>query len=173
MPQTTAERALAQAREARQLALLQLYQAQVDAFREQAAQAYREIIHPWWRAFVGSELAAQISLLMRGEGRMRPPRISERVRYLREDGRECEAYLLLVGKPRALELHVQQLLDGREPQGFAGGLFAQQNARRLPMDEPELPDLDLHPIVLIDFAEQISANIVTAYIRQYVTAPTG
>lgn len=143
MPQTTAERALAQAREARQLALLQLYQAQVDAFREQAAQAYREIIHPWWRAFVGSELAAQISLLMRGEGRMRPPRISERV---------C---------------------DGREPQSFAGGLFAQQNARRLPMDEPELPDLDLHPIVLIDFAEQISANIVTAYIRQYVTAPTG
>jgi hypothetical protein len=173
MNQITAKQALAQALELQKSARTQLYQQQAATFREQAQQAYREIIRPWWQEFAQSEQGARISLLVNAEDfmsepKLRRPRISERVRYLREDGREWEAYVFLQGKPRALKLHVQQLPEGREPHGLAGNYYAHSQMRRIPLVAPELPDIDLHPIILIDFAEQISAKIVAAHIQQHL-----
>lgn len=178
MTHTTAEQALLQARQTQQSMQTRLYQQQVTAFQDQAAHAYQAIIRPWWQSFVQSEAGAQIGLLMSSADvmtrpRLYQPRISERVRYLRQDGLEWEAYLFLQGQPRALELTVQQLRNGRQPNSWASALAAHQHIRQIPVDEPELPTLDLHPVILVDFAEQISANVVAAHIQQHLLNQSG
>ncbi|GAB4576450.1 MAG: hypothetical protein Kow0077_32860 [Anaerolineae bacterium] len=173
MTQTLAQQALEEALSAHQAARKRIYEQQLEAYRDQAAQAYREVIRPWWQEFVRSEQGAKMSLLVDNSDLNKDPvlwrpRISERVTYIREDGREWEAYVYLDGAPRALELWVRQLREGLEPTGWAHAMFLNQQLRRIPLEEPELPALDLHPIVLIDFAEQIELQIVNTHIQMHL-----
>jgi hypothetical protein len=166
MSQTTAQRAFAQATGASRAALDGVYRQQVAEYRAQAEQALREVIWPWYRAFAASEPAARIRLAIQ-DRRLLRPHISEHVAYRREDGRSWEAYVFLeADETRHLRPRVRQLLEGREPGGAAHAMFLHQEMRFVPLDEAGLIGLDLHPIVLVDFAEQIAAHGVTAHIQE-------
>jgi hypothetical protein len=163
--QTTASLALALAREAKTAARRAVYDRQVALLRPAAERAFAEVIRPWWLAFSSTTEAAQIGLLLR-RGKLFRPRISENVRYLNNVGGEWEAYLCLDGRPRRLTLHAVQLRDGRPVRNFGAALLEGAMRRELPVGQDYPGALDLHPIVLIDFTEQIAANIVAAHIAR-------
>ncbi len=164
MSQTTAQHAFAQATGASRAALDGVYRQQVDDYRGRAEQALREVIWPWYQTFAGSEQAARLRLAIQ-EKRLFRPAISDRVAYLREDGRPWEAYVFLeAGESRALLPRVRQLRDGLEPTSTAHAMFLHQEMRFIPLDEAALAGLDLHPIILVDFAEQIAAHVVAARV---------
>jgi len=166
MSQTTAQRAFVQASGASQAALDQVYRQQVAEYRAQAEQALRAVIWPWYRTFAASEQAARIRLAIQ-DRRLFRPRISERVVYRREDGRPWEAYVFLeADEARGLLPRVRQLREGKEPTGTAHAMVLHQQMRFIPLDEAALGGLDLHPIVLVDFAEQIAAHSVTVHIQE-------
>lgn len=166
--QSTAARALEAARAAR--TSQQVYAEQVRQYLPAAMQAFEGVIWPWWVAFTASPEARHIRRWLVGEQRRRTA-IADPVRYIDAQGKEWEATVMLEpAQPpaRSLLLRVQQLPGGRPVSSYAGALLAHQMRRRIPEAIDELCSLDLHPVVLIDFAEQLQAGTVGAHIQALV-----
>lgn len=167
--QTTAQQALEQARAITARSHQQHYRAQVAEYRPAAQTAFQEVIKPWWAAFATSPEAAQIRHRLGSEERSRVA-IAHPVRYMGPKGDEWEAIVMLeqadpLPPVRELVLRVGQLREGRPVSSYAGALLAHHMRRTIPPGIHDLRQLDLHPIVLVDFAEQIQAYTVQAHIK--------
>lgn len=162
---TTAMQALEQARAVLISQRQQTYEAQVAAYRPAAEAAFHDVITPWWAVFSTSLEAAQIRHRLAHEDRLRVA-IADPVRYLGPQAGEWEAVVMLEREwpARKLLLTVQQLRGGRPVRSAAGALLAHHLRRTLPVESSSLGQLDLHPIVIIDFAEQVKALTVAAYV---------
>ena len=146
--------------------------AALEQCRQDAADAYREVIYPWWNGFVGSQAALDLAVTLpeqlRGE-----IRLTSNLHYPTDGGNRRESYIALGGDVRSLHAGVRFQVEGRTPRGWAGSMFAAQR-HLLPLTHPELPaDFNMtpatvHPLVLVDFAEQITAGVVDAHIRRHL-----
>lgn len=171
MTDFTAETLYRNGEAARDAAQRAVYQAEVARCRGQAATLYRDVIYPWWGTFVGSQAALDLALLLPGKAH-REARLSQNVCYRTTNGAHWEAYIVLRGDVRHLHLAVRQLPGGREANSMAGNIQRKQLERAFPLKAPELPNLDLHPVVIVDFAEQIEVGIVDAIVRRHLRGAT-
>ncbi|MBN2469611.1 MAG: hypothetical protein JXN59_02710 [Anaerolineae bacterium] len=167
--QSTAIQALEEARAVKTSRREQVYRDQVRLYRPAARTAFRTVISPWWAAFAASPEAAQIRRWLGVTGRRRVA-IADPVRYAGPNESEWEATVMLEPGPfpRDLQLCVQQLRGGRPVRSFGGALLAHHMRRAIPEEIGGLRTLDLHPIVLIDFAEQLEAGTVQAHVQALV-----
>lgn len=162
--QSTALQALEAARAAKTSHSQAHYAAQVRQYQPAAEEAFRAVIMPWWGAFAASPEAVQIRLQITRSGRQRVA-IADPVRYIDAHGVEWEATVMLEpARSRALLLRVGQLRGGRPVSSLGGAMLAHQMRRTIPVEAGQLGELDLHPIVIIDFAEQITTHVVAAYL---------
>jgi hypothetical protein len=145
--------------------------AALEQCRQDAADAYREVIYPWWNGFVGSQAALDLAVLLPEQ-----PRGELRLTSDLNLGRKQTGggvYIALGGDVRSLNAAVRHQVEGRTPTGYAGSMLAAIR-RPIPLTHPELPaDFNMtpatvHPLVLVDFAEQITAGVVDAHIRRHL-----
>jgi hypothetical protein len=167
MTRSAAERALAQVRKKQEMARIRVINNEIAKYQLLAQKALDEVIKPWWEIFKKSDEAAHLGVRMKTESEFYP-QLADDIRFLRENQEVWHARILLMGHTRRFRFKVKQLPKGEGPRSWAGAMLIHGMERKFSFESVSLTTVNLHPIVFVDFAEQIEAKIVKARVQAYI-----
>jgi hypothetical protein len=154
-------------------ALQEPYRRQIAEAMLSAKQAWIEVLHPWWRDFARTQKAVALGFALEASGAwpLGTP-ISRPILFQGVPLETWQAVVTVRGVPGSLDLAVSRQPKHPPTRGWAHAMMRHQGPVDLDLTLAAMPmDFELHPRIVVHFAEQLAAGIVEYLIDQVIAAP--
>jgi hypothetical protein len=154
-------------------ALHEPYRQQIAEAMPLAQQAWTEVLHPWWRDFARSRRAVALGFALEAADVRWPGKpISRPISFQGVPLETWQAVVQVRGVPGRLELSASRHPVHPPTRGWAHAMSRGKGSVDLDLTRIALPaDADLHPRIVVQFAEQLSDGIVEYLIDELIAAP--